>query len=146
MPILLLRSSPDGVKLLLNSYPKGKYITDNLGRLPLHVACRHGSSLEVVKILIEDDEMSEQTLVADGEGELPLHKACRGGHVSLVLFLMEKHLSSIRLKNSAGMLPVLLMCQSSGKRRAMRDTPEFLNAIWCLLKEHPDALLEALSS
>jgi ankyrin repeat protein len=137
---------PDVVKLLLNLYPKGKYITDKLGNLPLHVACRHGASLEVVKIFVEDDEMSEQGLVTDGQGELPLHKACRGGHVSLVLFLMEKHLSSIRLKNSAGMLPVLLMCQSSGKRRATRETPEFLDAIWCLLKEHPDALLEALSS
>jgi ankyrin repeat protein len=139
-------ASLDVVKLLLNLHPKGKYITDKLGNLPLHVACRHGASLEVVKIFVEDDEMSEQALVTDGQGELPLHKACRGGHVSLVLFLMEKHLSSIRLKNSAGMLPVLLMGQSSGKRRAMRGTPEFLDAIWCLLKEHPDALLEALSS
>jgi hypothetical protein len=95
----------------------------------MHVASCHNSSLGVVERLIEVDPVA-LLLAKSKEDELPLHKACRGGHLSIIHLLLEKHVSSASECNASGMLPFLLVCQSSGKsQRSIVDRLEFSRRI-----------------
>lgn len=127
------------VKGLLDFYPESIHVVDHQGLTPLHVACSHGTSLEVVQYLVEADETA--LLAKDKHEETPLHKACRGGHASLVRYLFQKGTPSISETNDSGMLPLLLLCQPTGKSPEFLETPEYLEAVWLLLKNHPDCLL-----
>jgi len=125
------------ISLLLDAFPAAATLQDQRGCTPLHVASRHGASVEVVKRLIVADERAIDFV--DHSLEIPLHKAARGGHPALVRLLVEKRPPSTGLRNIAGMLPVFLLCQKSGKKdvSAMND-PDFSDAVWQLLKAHPE--------
>jgi hypothetical protein len=77
----------------------------------------------------------------DHSGELALHKACRGGHSELVSLLAAKDEFTIRKANAAGMLPVFLLSQASGKKKDILTSTDLLGAIWLLFKKHPEAIL-----
>lgn len=117
---------------------------DNNGSLPLHVACRYGAPLPIVKRLFQLYE--ESATIKDNQGELALHKACRGGHLALVTFLMEKDISSVRVPNIDGVFPALALCQASGKNRLPFDKKVYIGTIWQLLRACPEAILKRPST
>lgn len=133
-------SDPSNVlDLLLTRYEAGVRVADVNGFLPMHVACRHGAPLATVKRLLE--LYPESASISDKRGELPLHKACRGGHLALVEFLAEENVPSVRQPNREGVLPVLLLCQRSGKQSFLADHLLETGTIWQLLRKHPEAIL-----
>lgn len=135
-------ASVDVVSYLQDTYPEGIRAVDRHGCTPLHAACRHGSSLEVVQHLVETDQNNLHIL--DEHQELPIHKACRGGHVSLLRYLLERNMPAASARNASGMLPVFILCQSSGKSREVLETPEYVEAIWQLLLAHPESVMSGL--
>ena len=119
----------------MTAYPEGAHALDNKVCTPLHVACRRGSSLALVKHLVDTDEMSLR--LTDENQETPLHKACRGGHhVAIVQYLVEKNMPSASARNAAGVLPVFILCQASGKSLDIQDMPEYVKTIWNLSCQH----------
>jgi len=43
-------------------------------------------------------------------------------------------------KNGAGELPLFLLCSPEGKDAAVLQSAEYIEAIWCLLHQYPEAL------
>jgi len=126
---------------LNQAHAQGIHALDSCRCTPLHVACRHGAPLDVVQRLVELDERTLQW--ADENQELPLHKACRGGHTSLVQHLVNVRVALTSRRNASGVLPVFLLCQSSGKSRdnsTNNNSCELVETIWLLLRAHPEAL------
>ena len=135
------KASLEVVSGLIQAFPQGVRVRDGCGCVPLHVACRHGSPLDVIQRLVELDPLSLHSV--DKNQELPLHKACWGGHTYLVEFLVKTNMLSAHARNELGMLPVFLLCQSSGKSRScasVEHTPKLVEAIWLLLATYPEAV------
>jgi hypothetical protein len=84
---------------------------DNQVGLPLHYACFHQASYEVVHFLTE--LYSEATRVTNAEHQTPLHLACRSKDCKLeVVELLLKHYpTAAQLADLSGFTPLHLACQ-----------------------------------
>lgn len=73
---ILSKSHPEvsEIKYILNSSPKMTSQRDNFGKLPLHVACESGASVDVVEVLLSEYESA--CMIADDDGKLPIHHLC----------------------------------------------------------------------
>ena len=85
---------------------------DNNEALPLHVACRRGAPVEILRPLLQLYPAALQR--TDAIGDLPLHAACRSAEPSLkeIRFLVELDLPAVRMPNIVGALPLHLLCGS----------------------------------
>ena len=66
----------DHFQSLLQLFPANSFHSrDNEGDLPLHVACRVGAPIEILRLLVQKYAAALQT--TDNNGSLPLHAACQ---------------------------------------------------------------------
>ena len=79
--------------------------------LPLHLACRKGCQLEIVKLVSKLDVTDLQTL----SGNSPLHEACKAPSIehalSIVEYLSEVMHSNSSVQNNDHELPLHLACR-----------------------------------
>lgn len=76
----------------------------------------------------------------DVDGENGLHRACRRGDCLAVTHLVGKDFTRVVEKNGAGELPLFLLCSPEGKDKTVLRSTEYIEAIWCLLHQYPEAL------
>jgi len=98
---------------LLRSLPNdGIRHRNNNGALPLHVACRRGAPVEILRPLLELNPAALQ--LTDDGGDWPLHAACHSAEPSLkeIRFLVERDAAAVRIPNNVGALPLHLLCGS----------------------------------
>jgi len=105
-----LHAPKDAIHALIKAYPKGvQEIETAFKRLPLHIACQHGSSADVVELMLSYDPLSGQT--EDIFGRTPIHFACSNGAPPDVIdaFLLADA-SIASYPDNAGWLPIHVAC------------------------------------
>lgn len=103
----------------------------HLGLLPVHIACRHGASLEVVKILSES--YPEGLNSNDLYGNSPLHYACAFSSVEVIRFLLKSSPSASKVQNCDKKLPIHHM-------GARNDLINISSLVLFMYAHNPDAL------
>ena len=114
--------------LAAQSVPRGGPCT---GNLTLHEVCKLGPPSEVVRALVQANNVATQTM--DQWGYLPLHYACAsGGSPEIVELLIGAFPGAVRTRDGRdSMLPLHLACK-------LGNTSE--DIYMSLLKEYPDAI------
>ena len=86
---------------------------DDMGKLPLHIACRTNTPVKVLSLLVDLDSATLQ--IADHSGNLPLHNCCFGAVDSLsVRYLVEQAgVGTLAARNHQGLLPLHVLCGST---------------------------------
>lgn len=94
------------IDLLLKVFPESAVTEDpHDGMLPLHIACRGGATLPVVKRLV--DECPEVCLAVDGGGRTPLHVAVLSkAPFQVVEYLLYQDVESIVALDQHGKTPM----------------------------------------
>ena len=79
------------------------------GELPLHIACKEHTKLEIVKLLCDCD-VNTQTLQS---GDTPLHYACMHEYCAeVVKYLVEEKFANPSIQNNNWQLPLHIACSS----------------------------------
>ncbi|EJK66468.1 hypothetical protein THAOC_12620 [Thalassiosira oceanica] len=76
----------------------------------------------------------------DMNGENGLHRACRRGDCLAVKHLARKDITCVVEKTGAGELPLFLLCSPEGKDETVLRSAGYVEAIWYLLNQYPEAL------
>ncbi|EJK44686.1 hypothetical protein THAOC_36756, partial [Thalassiosira oceanica] len=76
----------------------------------------------------------------DMNGENGLHRACRRGDCLAVKHLARKDITCVVEKTGAGELPLFLLCSPEGKDETVLRSAEYVEAIWYLLNQYPEAI------
>ena len=98
-------SSEKFVKFLLEQLPKCVETKNKQERLPIHIACKKGSSLNVIRALHEAYPVG--ILQPDEDGTLALHDACkRIPRLDVIKFFVEVCPSSFDKADNRGNLPL----------------------------------------
>eukprot|EP00579_Thalassiosira_antarctica_P015115 CAMPEP_0201944838 /NCGR_PEP_ID=MMETSP0903-20130614/53596_1 /ASSEMBLY_ACC=CAM_ASM_000552 /TAXON_ID=420261 /ORGANISM="Thalassiosira antarctica, Strain CCMP982" /LENGTH=944 /DNA_ID=CAMNT_0048487893 /DNA_START=264 /DNA_END=3100 /DNA_ORIENTATION=- len=134
---LFNNASLGAIKLLVKGNPLAVQVSDRQRMLPLHIACEL-STVEVVKFLVELKDFGLDH--CDVKKDSPLHYACRGGNCGTVKYLLERSASQVSERNVGNKLPIHLLCES-GTDKVDRESPEFVETIWHLLKAHHETVL-----
>lgn len=101
----------------MEAYPSAvKVRDDKKGRLPLHIACIHTASAQVLKILLERHEESLRT-TDKADGRLPLHFACMYGSPFEISLLVGAEQRALVFKDSNGKTPMDLAQESENPHR-----------------------------
>jgi ankyrin repeat protein len=121
------------VSLLNLSLDKIK-VKDRCLKLPLHRACDHDASLDVIKVLIE--AYPEAAQVQNISGKLPLHYACMKNASHFVIqMLVEAYPAGAQVQDKNGDLPIHnALHKAFEKGRATKDI------ITVLLELYPNAV------
>lgn len=95
---------------LLQSYPVAAQKQDSLfKRLPIHVACLHGASSDVIRELLVVYRDGAKEKMRDGK--IPLHYACgSGASKETVSELLKAFPEGSRCKDKNGWLPIHVAC------------------------------------
>jgi ankyrin repeat protein len=110
----------EAVKFLLSKAPEGAYTMihrptpESGGGLPLHVACRHHSSMGIITSLLAENFSSAKR--ADENGDLPLHLLLRNGEAVdqvTVKTLLTCFASAISRTDKNGDLPLSIAIKSA---------------------------------
>jgi len=114
----LAKNMEGGSKDMINTKDKDRMY-------PLHLACRGGASVEVIRYLVEDVEGGKDMINAkDKDGMYPLHWACRGGaSVEVIRYLvknMEGGKDMINAKDGYGMYPLHYACRGRASVEVIR--------------------------
>jgi ankyrin repeat protein len=97
------------VKDVLSNSPDEVCVPDDERCLPLHIACRTGASLDVIRFLVED--WPESLRWTSKGGSLPLHMACSNmADVSVVQYLISVFPKATGVANEYGWLPLHCAC------------------------------------
>ena len=118
----------DIVEYLTSQYKCDLNAKNKVGELPLHIACRNGSSwLKVVKIVSQCDVNCQTP-----SGQTPLHIACQIESLDIVTYLTEKQGVDINIPDKKGDTVLHVACRKGS-----------LNIARYLIEEcHSDALVE----
>jgi ankyrin repeat protein len=101
--------SIDKIRSVVKARPETLKATNTQGSLPLHVACGHQASLEVVQYLAE--QWPEGLTTKNVTGDIPLHFACSlEAPLAVVEYLVEKSPDSVEGANVNGCLPLHVAC------------------------------------
>ena len=125
------------IKLMTAANPASLSVADNEGMVPLHVACQCDNDVDVVEFLMKADR--ESLNVSDLKGNLALHHACLAGNCDVVSCILKESKLGASLQNILGMLPIQILLYHS---ICDRDSEEYTEAIYHLLRAHPGALAE----
>eukprot|EP00584_Thalassiosira_punctigera_P000378 CAMPEP_0172539274 /NCGR_PEP_ID=MMETSP1067-20121228/10496_1 /TAXON_ID=265564 ORGANISM="Thalassiosira punctigera, Strain Tpunct2005C2" /NCGR_SAMPLE_ID=MMETSP1067 /ASSEMBLY_ACC=CAM_ASM_000444 /LENGTH=2104 /DNA_ID=CAMNT_0013324925 /DNA_START=492 /DNA_END=6806 /DNA_ORIENTATION=- len=110
----------ESVKFLLAKSPEGAYTMvhrpseESGGGLPLHIACRHHSSMSIVTSLLAENFSSAKR--ADENGDLPIHLLLRNGEVVeqvMVKTVLTCFASAISRTDKNGDLPLSVAIKSA---------------------------------
>jgi ankyrin repeat protein len=111
---------------------------NNCGVLPLHVACQHHDSINVIQYLLSLDAATLDAL--DIEGCTALHYTCRGAKYETITMLLETYGAvSVSKRNAHGKLPIDLLFESS--EGLDRDRVEYIESVFRLLTLYPETLM-----
>ena len=122
----------DTVSALLESVPEAAGVEDNLGRLPLHVACDRDSPwMDMLEAMVEAKPESLNN--RDGGGRLPLHVVLdrQMPDINVVRFIVRSNPGAVSARRGVGRLPIHYACFS--------DNPD-LEVIQCLLDSYPEGV------
>jgi len=128
---VLTRPPADVVQALIEAYPKAVFLKETgFSRLPIHLCCRSGGSLEVLQVLTKYNPEGAQE--KDALGRIPLHYAISNGSVPEIIDeLLIVFPDSGRCKDNKGWLPLHVAC----------DCGAAYTVIEKLLKSYPEAAL-----
>ena len=111
-PLLIAcqRGIPDVVEYLIKVRHCNPRAQNSDSELPLHIACKMYTKLEIVKLLCDCD-VNTQTLKS---GDTPLHYACKYNsyYHEAVKYLVEEKLANPTIQNSNGQLPLHIACSN----------------------------------
>ena len=129
------------VKLLVKGNPSAIRNVDVNFAMPLHIACEHHDSVDVVQYLL--GLLDATTLRAvDIDNNTALHYACRGAkHDSIALLLETYDAASVSKSNADGKLPIDLLWESNA---ANRGSVEYTGSVFQLLRAFPESLQSAI--
>ena len=114
---------------------------DQSGAIPLHIACQHHDSTDVVRYLIGLDTTTVGTV--DRDGNSALHYACLGAKYDTIAKLLEGYDAvSVSRQNAHGKLPIDLLWESNEVED--RDDREYVENIFRLLKSYPEVVMTAM--
>lgn len=109
------------VRLVVHACPEAVRVRDQEGFLPLHWACYHGASVDILKLLL--GSWPESVREAISQNRLPLHLACRqNASLGSIQFLVEKYPQALEANTNQGMLPLHYACRDA----ATLDVVKFL--------------------
>ena len=130
------------IKLLVRGNPSAIRSFDDNGVIPLHVACQYHNSACVVQYLLD---LNTAILKAvDYDNNTALHYACRGAKYDNVALLLEKYDAvSVSKRNAQKKLPIDLLWEND---QVNRDSVEYTETIFRLLKAHPETLRDVGST
>ena len=129
------------IKLLWDYIPQAINAQDSSGSFPLHVACQHHDSTDVIEFLLE--EFGTSTLYdVDFKNNTALHYACHGAKYETIAMLIEKYNAvSISNQNDDGKLPLDLLLGSNDV--SDRESIEYTESIFRLLRADPETVAHA---
>ena len=125
------RASLGAVKLMLAAHPDSIRMDDNLGRIPLHIACWLHNP-DVIKFLIGIDTESLEFL--DINERLPLHIACFGGRCNVITCILDQSKYGLTMRDISKQTPIDLLLL---RGRCDRDSMEYVEAVRRLLQAAP---------
>ena len=126
------------IKLLVKGDPSAVQFADNSGRLPLHIACMHYDSVEVIQYLVELDATTLDAV--DWNGNTALHLACLGArYEAIALLLDEFDAVSVSKRNANEKLPIDLLWESNEAKD--RESIEYTESIYRLLRANPEMIM-----
>lgn len=133
------------VSALVQSFDTNNMIRrrDEAGSVPLHLACRNGAPLEILRLLLRlDDEMAaaaaaqvEGPLLTprcrDHAGALPIHNLLTAKpRVAPVQLLLQSHPASASKRKMNGDYPLMIACESGAS----------VDVVFELLRAYPDLI------
>jgi len=107
---ILVRSPPLIIESIIEAYPKGMELKETgFMRLPIHLTCRVGGSLEVLRILLQHYPQGAQE--KDVLGRIPLHYAIsNGAYPDIIDELLRVYPDGVRCDDLKGWLPLHVAC------------------------------------
>ena len=134
-------ASLGSIKLLVRGNLSALLVADQKGVLPLHIACQN-ATVGIVQFLV--DSCNNGLDVCDINQDYPLHYACRAANLDVIKFLIGRSTSKVSDTNNNSKLPFHLLIESDNEQ--VRDSLEFTEACFMLLRAHPEAVMEATST
>ena len=128
------------IKLLVKGNPAAVQTPDNSGTFPMHVACQHHESPSVIKYLVGLDATTLDAV--DQEGNTALHLACHcARHEIIALLLDEFDAVSVSKRNTQKKLPIDLLWESNAVEVEDKESNEYVESVFRLLKAYPETLI-----
>jgi len=128
-------ASLGSIKLLVRGNTAALRVDDQKGVLPLHIACRK-ATVGIVQFLIDSYDGLD---ISDSNKDYPLHYACRAANFDVIKYLMRRSTSRVSDTNADNKLPFHLLIENDNVQ--VRDSPEFTEACFLLLRAHPETLM-----
>jgi ankyrin repeat protein len=130
------------IKLLCENIPQARDAQDSSGSFPLHVACQHHDSTDVIEFLLEEGLGTSALYDVDFKNNTALHYACRGAKYETIAMLIEKYNAvSISNQNADGKLPLDLLLGSNDV--SDRESIEYTESVFRLLRADPETVAQA---
>jgi len=128
------------IKLLVKGNPLAVQSPDNSGAIPLQVACQHHESPSIIKYLVGLDATTLDAV--DQEGNTALHLACHcARHKIIALLLDELDAVSVSKRNPQKKLPIDLLWESNVVEVEDKESNEYVESVFRLLKAYPETLM-----
>jgi ankyrin repeat protein len=123
--------SLDHIRALVEKNPSIVQARNDDGHLPLHIACRFGASLSVIKYLVEQYPESIQ-IKKDEDAKLrPLHWACWGrASMDVIRYLVALEPEAVRAPSRRHLLPLHYACLQFFPLPPCMETVEFLVSMY----------------
>eukprot|EP00586_Coscinodiscus_wailesii_P001076 CAMPEP_0172481514 /NCGR_PEP_ID=MMETSP1066-20121228/7441_1 /TAXON_ID=671091 /ORGANISM="Coscinodiscus wailesii, Strain CCMP2513" /LENGTH=251 /DNA_ID=CAMNT_0013243877 /DNA_START=19 /DNA_END=774 /DNA_ORIENTATION=+ len=95
---------------IIRAYPEGVNARESAyDRLPLHIACLHNSSSDVIQLLLRHGVTAAG--IVDADGRLPLHYALsNAAPFEVIKALVTAYPQGVRVADSLGWLPIHVAC------------------------------------
>eukprot|EP00986_Skeletonema_menzelii_P005306 scaffold1900_cov147-Skeletonema_menzelii.AAC.4 len=133
------------IKLLVKGNPLAVQSPDNRGALPLHIACMYHKSLSVVKYLVGLDTTTLDAV--DHDDNTALHYACFGANYETIKLLLEKYDAvAVSKRNALEKLPIEVLWESDAVVDIDRESVEYTECLFQLLKSYPEITMNSVSS
>jgi ankyrin repeat protein len=161
----VLESAPNvrlgTIKLLVRRNPAAVISPNINGTLPLHIACEHHVSTEVIEYLVGLDPSSLDAV--DRDGNTALHYACRGTKHHTIAMLVKKYDAvSVSRRNAEGKLPIEVLWEMEEEESFFyfeesdesidllresnevndRESVKYMGSVFQLVRAYPDMIAQ----
>ena len=126
------------IRLLVKGNPDAVQSADNIGALPLHIACTHYESVNAIQYLVELDATTLDAV--DRDGNTALHLLCGGARYDVIALLLDEFDEvSVSTRNKDGKLPIDLLWDSDAVKD--RGCIEYTESMYRLLRANPEMIM-----